>query len=366
MPWMNQRAKKNICALLTVALVLHLHCSKWHWPLPTAMNHRKAERSYWMCQQKGLPAGLSAGKRVKKGGVEWERIPLLQRDPDTGILLNKASIVQRKHAVWHKKWQEMEKPHVASDTYLYSDLGIAGLQRHVHVRTVCLFMKTFFKRDCSNNVSTQFVCNSSCWKKWNSQTSQESNGVQQGEAFWFCNFSEVVTQDVPLGYHKCSTSSTESMRVCTLSLCKPHFLLHCVWHLLHQIERPPHFHPRSHVQFDCSWHPVTYCLNQHSYCYSWSFVEKTKLREDVMWLHDWVLCWLRVHFPIPPGVLNHTQYFPHFHVPQRLNKLNIFIVYFQHQCAHISEKTCWQRKSPRGMAWCCSLPPLPRSTQQYH
>lgn len=26
-----------------------------------------------------------------------------QRHPDTGILLNKASIVQRKHAFWHKK-----------------------------------------------------------------------------------------------------------------------------------------------------------------------------------------------------------------------------------------------------------------------
>lgn len=27
----------------------------------------------------------------------------VQRHPDTGILLNKASIVQRKHAYWHKK-----------------------------------------------------------------------------------------------------------------------------------------------------------------------------------------------------------------------------------------------------------------------
>lgn len=26
----------------------------------------------------------------------------VQRHPDTGILLNKASIVQRKHAYWHK------------------------------------------------------------------------------------------------------------------------------------------------------------------------------------------------------------------------------------------------------------------------
>lgn len=28
----------------------------------------------------------------------------VQRHPDTGILLNKASIVQRKHAYWRKKW----------------------------------------------------------------------------------------------------------------------------------------------------------------------------------------------------------------------------------------------------------------------
>lgn len=43
----------------------------------------------------------------------------VQRHPDTGILLNKASIVQRKHAYWHKKMTGGG----ASDTCLDPDLG---------------------------------------------------------------------------------------------------------------------------------------------------------------------------------------------------------------------------------------------------
>lgn len=69
--------KSTSLAPVTTSL-LYLHFSAWHWP--TVVNQDKAKRFHWMWRQKSLPAGLSAGNRVKEGGGEWERIPLLQRN----------------------------------------------------------------------------------------------------------------------------------------------------------------------------------------------------------------------------------------------------------------------------------------------
>lgn len=56
--------------VLTVALVLHSHSDKWHCPQPTVMTHSKAERTYWMCREKSLPAGLRAGNTERRR-EEW-------------------------------------------------------------------------------------------------------------------------------------------------------------------------------------------------------------------------------------------------------------------------------------------------------
>ena len=99
--------------LLMVLLDLDLHGSKWHWPSLPVMNHSKAERSYWMCRQKSCPQALS-GKRSEGGRSGMRKDPIVakelrvQRHPDTGILLNKAGIVQWKNAYWHKKDPNVE------------------------------------------------------------------------------------------------------------------------------------------------------------------------------------------------------------------------------------------------------------------
>lgn len=84
--------------LLMVASVLHLLCST-----TLTFVYSNESRQSWEVllnvSTKKPACRLSAGCRVEEGGVEWERIPLLQRNsrvqqhPDTGILLKKASIV---------------------------------------------------------------------------------------------------------------------------------------------------------------------------------------------------------------------------------------------------------------------------------
>lgn len=66
-----------------VTLVWNLHGSKWHWPSFTVMSHSRAEISHSMCRQKSMAAGLPAGCGMKEGGVEWERISLLYRNPES-------------------------------------------------------------------------------------------------------------------------------------------------------------------------------------------------------------------------------------------------------------------------------------------
>lgn len=72
------------------------------------MNHSKAEVLLNVSTKKpayrALSGKVSEGGRsgMRKDPIVAEKLRV-QRHPDTGILLNKASIVQRKHAYWHKK-----------------------------------------------------------------------------------------------------------------------------------------------------------------------------------------------------------------------------------------------------------------------
>lgn len=73
-------------------------CSKWHWP--TGMKHGRAERFSWTFLQKSQPGRETEWRKEEcneKGSHCCKGIRV-QRNPDTGILLNKARIVQRKLA----------------------------------------------------------------------------------------------------------------------------------------------------------------------------------------------------------------------------------------------------------------------------
>lgn len=73
-------------------------CSKWHWP--TGMKHGRAERFSWTFLQKSQPGRETEWRREEcneKGSHCCKGIRV-QRNPDTGILLNKARIVQRQLA----------------------------------------------------------------------------------------------------------------------------------------------------------------------------------------------------------------------------------------------------------------------------
>lgn len=239
MPWMNLRAKK------TCALQLHSHfylydiaCANGGTGSALALQQTTLTFAYSNESQKSWEVLLNvptkrpacralSRKKSEEGrsGMRKDSIVAkelrVQRHPDTGILLNKASIVQRKHAFWHKKWQEEVKPHGASDTYLWPWYSM--LEEMVYVMTVCsctlrvlyakkkLFVQ-LYERLWGETIQTWVLLYPICPKLTvltvlNLQRKQESNGVKQGGGyddsyFWFCNFTDVGTQEVKLGYHK--------------------------------------------------------------------------------------------------------------------------------------------------------------------
>lgn len=125
--WAETRKRRCYNSLCAATACLHLliwHLTCWWFNgadfalQQMTLNYSNAQRQSWE-----VLLNMSTKRPASLRDTEWRRERWnekgshcckgirVQRHPDTGIPLNKASIVQRKHAYWHKKWQEARNTH---------------------------------------------------------------------------------------------------------------------------------------------------------------------------------------------------------------------------------------------------------------
>lgn len=99
---------------MVLALDLHLLCSTTLTFVYSNESQQSWEVLLDVSDKKARLQALS-GKQSEGGRSRMRKDPIVakelrvQQHPDTGILLKKDSIVQRKHAYWHRKWQWWER-----------------------------------------------------------------------------------------------------------------------------------------------------------------------------------------------------------------------------------------------------------------